>query len=330
MKALLKLIAAAALSLALYLVINGFVLDRPVSLGSIAPMIAKKVAYGEKAPGPKLVIIAGSNARTSHRCALLEQRLGMACVNAGNTAGLGMDYMLRSFEPIIKPGDVVYLPMEYQQYGATRTQTLTGPDAAVLFRHDKAALLARGPEGVIRAAFMFDLSTIIDSGVEAILNVAGVSARFDAKAFDIQGDELGLTHERGKTFDAFIASTRWRPPTAAQFRADTGAKDVIRDFVKRSRARGVRVIAGLPVSFRDVPIPADLLAEMRRFYESAGAEFLVLPNESQYPRDDFYDTPFHLEEGATLQHTELLAQALAGPLKPERDAAARNRIGSRP
>jgi hypothetical protein len=330
MTALLRLLAAALLSLVFYGLVNGWVLDRPVSLGSIEPMIARKLEYGARAPGPKLIIVAGSNARTSHRCALIEQRLGISCVNAGNTAGLGLDYVFRRFETVIQPGDVVYMPLEYQQYGVTRAETLTGPDAAILFRHDKQALLARGPEGVLRAAFMFDLSTMVDSVAEMGLRAGGVSARFDSKAFDPQGDELGLTDARGRAYDSFISTVLWRPPTPAEFTAARGAKDVVADFIRRCRARGVRVIGGLPVSFDDAPIPQPLIDDMAGFYRAAGGEFLVLPNRSQYPRDDFYDSPFHLEEPATLRHTAMLAEALATPLQEERRQAALRRARAAP
>lgn len=311
MKAILSLLAALGLGLLLYAGLGGLVLSRPISYGSIEPMVQAKLAYGRKAGSPKIVVLAGSNARTSHRCALLETRLGLPCVNAGNTAGLGLSYVFDRFEAIMAPGDIVYLPLEYQQYTVSRAASLSGPDAAILYRFDKRALLKRGPEGFARAMFMVDLRYIVDSCIEMALNAVGVKARFDAKSFDAQGDEIGLTHQKGLAYDAFIRASRWRPPAAAEFREAQGAKDEVADFLDWCRAHRVRVIGGLPVSFADQPIPDDLIAEMRRFYEAHGAEFLVLDNRSQYPRDSFYDSPFHLEEDDTIVHTEILADALA-------------------
>lgn len=316
MRKILSFLLVILTGLAGYALLGAFVLSRPISYGSIEPMIQAKLAYGRKVGSPKLIVLAGSNARTSHRCALLEARLGWPCVNAGNTAGLGLSYVFDRFEAIMAPGDVVYLPLEYQQYTVSRAAALTGPDAAILYRFDKRELLKRGPEGVVRAIFMVDLRYIVDSLIEMQLNSIGVKARFDAKAFDAQGDELGLTHKRGLAYDAYIQASRWRPPTAAEFRNAHGAKDEVGEFLDWCHGHGVRVIGGLPVAFDDRPIPDDLIAAMADFYRSHGAEFLVMDNRSQYPRSEFYDSPFHLEEEWALLHTERLAKALAAQLPP--------------
>jgi hypothetical protein len=318
---MLKLLGACALSVLAYAVVGGFIVDKPVSYGSIEPMFQKKLAYGYSQPSPKLVIIAGSNARTSHRCAELEASLGLPCVNGGNTAGLGLSYVFERFEPIVKAGDVVYLPLEYQQYLTGKSEALTGPDAAILLRHDKAGLLRRGPEGVLRAVFIPDIGYLVDGLVEMGLHAAGLKARFDTKAFDAQGDEIGLTHERGRQYAAFIARNRWAPPTAAAFGGAHGSKEIIAAFIKECRARGARVIGGLPVSFDDVALPDDLVAAIRAWYLEQGAEFLELPGRSRYPRDHFYDSPFHLDEEMTLQHTAILADGLRPMLQREIEAA---------
>lgn len=327
---LLNLAGACVASLAVYVFIGGFVVDKPVSFGSIEPMFQKKLAYGSSLPSPKLIIIAGSNARTSHRCADLEQLLQLPCVNGGNTAGLGLSYVFERFDPIIKSGDVVYLPLEYQQYLTSKAEALTGPDAAILLRHDKTALARRGPEAVMRAAFMIDTSYIVDGLTEMALHAAGLKARFDAKSFDAQGDEIGLTHERGRQYANFIANSRWKPPTATAFWDAHGAKEIIAEFVRRCRQKGARVIGGLPVSFDDVALPDDLVDSIRKYYESQGAEFLVLPGESRYPRDHFYDSPFHLDEEMTIQHTRILADGLRPLLQQEIAATAARRATGKP
>ena len=311
------LIASCVISLVTYTLLGAFVIDKPISLGSIEPMFRKKLDYAYTQPSPKLIIIAGSNARTSHRCAELEQMLDLPCVNGGNTAGLGLSYVFQRFDPIIKSGDVVYLPLEYQQYLVTEAEVLSSPDASILLRHDKLALLHRGPNAVVHAIFMLDLSYVIDGLTEMILHTAGLKARFDSKAFDAEGDEVGLTHEKGRRFAEFIAHSRWKPPTADDFDKAHGAKEIISAFISACKTKGARVIGGLPVSFDDVPLPEELIESIRHFYESNGADFLILQSRSRYPRDHFYDSPFHLDEEMTVQHTRILAEALRPMLRKE-------------
>ena len=56
------------LSLSIYFVLFGVILDRPLSLGMFQQQIDAKLARGARVEGPKLVIIAGSNGPFSHRC----------------------------------------------------------------------------------------------------------------------------------------------------------------------------------------------------------------------------------------------------------------------
>jgi len=70
------------------------------------------------------------------------------------------------------------------------------------------------------------------------------------------------------------------------------------------------VIGGLPVAFDNPGVGDDLIAELRAFYAAHGATLVVLDNRSQYPRDWFYDTPFHLEEAHAIEHSRRLAPYL--------------------
>ena len=94
-------------------------------------------------------------------------------------------------------------------------------------------------------------------------------------------------------------------------------------FLTWARAQGVRAVGGLPTGFADVQIPADVLRTLRNLYEAHGARFMVLPNQSRYPRNQFFDTPDHLHEAAQITHSRAVAlglrDQLAGnlPMAPE-------------
>ncbi|MCW3848498.1 hypothetical protein OF829_14750 [Sphingomonas sp. LB-2] len=314
MGGLLRLMGAMALSLAVYFAASALLLNKPVTYDSITRMVDRKIAYAEKQPSPKLVLIGGSGVRTSHRCDVLAAETGWPCVNGGATVGLGLNYVFAEYQAFLKPGDVVYLPLEYQQFTITRAQLLTGPDAAILFRKDWKQLAGRGPEGFARAAFMADIDYVSQSLIEQALSAAGVRARFDKQTSNAFGDQTGLTHEAGRTYDGFIATTGWRPPSVAQFRDAHGAKDEIARFLDWCRAHGVRVIAGLPVAFDKPRVDDDLIGALRAFYAGHGATLIVMDNRSQYPRDWFYDTPFHLEEEHAVEHSRRLAPYLKAAL----------------
>jgi hypothetical protein len=311
MRAFLLLLAASILSLQLYLVVFGFLVSRPMVVDQAQEMLEKKVAYGLAAGHPQLVIVAGSNARFSHSCAVLEQLLHRPCTNLGVAGTIGIDWTLDAARRILKPGDLAYMPIEYDIYSHPRAQLLTGMDAAYRFRHDKASLAERGPEGVARAAFMFSLPTLVQSLGEMALAEAGVQRRFSLDTLDKQGDEIGHDGAKALPYLAVIRNEPENMPDNDRLLANPdGSQAAIAAFLDWCRAQGVTAIGGLPTVFNDVPIPDAPIAKLRAFYRAHGAEFLVLPNRSQYPRSAFYDSNYHLRESWQKRHSALLSQAL--------------------
>src|SRR5258706_8811774 len=197
------LLAACALSVLAYLLLFGFVLSRPLVVDQISQFMDRKVAYADSTGHPKIFVVAGSNARFSHSCAVLGVTLRRPCVNMGIAADVALDWTLDITRSRLAAGDIVYLPIEYDLYSRSRASMMTGMDAAYRFRHDKTSLASRGPEGLVRAAFMFSLPTLLQSAGEMALNAAGVRRRFNADTLDRQGDETGndgdkaLAYRRG-------------------------------------------------------------------------------------------------------------------------------------
>ena len=58
-------------------------------------------------------------------------------------------------------------------------------------------------------------------------------------------------------------------------------------------------------------VPAAVINRLRELYEGRGACFVVLPNLGKYPRSDFFDTSYHLQETFQIAHSTALAPILA-------------------
>ncbi len=176
-----RLILACAASLLLYAIAFGLFLDRPLSHGFLRDRLETKLARGATIEGRKLVIIAGSNGPYSHRCEVMEPILDMACVNAGVAVGIGLDYLFARWKPLLRPGDLIYLPLEQDQYTRPRAAITLGPDAAIMARHDRATLAALPWDRWAGALFAFDLRALVMSGIEMGLAASGfVDPRDDA------------------------------------------------------------------------------------------------------------------------------------------------------
>ena len=309
---LVRLAAACLASLLLYLLLFAVVLDRPLAFGLLRQELDARLARGAELRGPKLVILAGSNGPYSHRCETIEPILHLPCVNGGVAVGVGLDYLFARWEPLLHPGDTIYLPMEEAQYVRDRAATMMGPDAAIMLRHDRATLLKLPPDRWAGAMFATDLRGALMAVIEMALVAGGfhdprAAAEGESNAW---GDHVGHTAALGMPSQTVLAAARPRHASAAAIRAGYGTSLIAR-FAAWARARGVRVVGGLPTEFADAPMPDATLAAIRAVYLAQGADFLVLPNYSRYPRSAFFDTPDHLNEAGQIAHSIALAKALA-------------------
>lgn len=310
-----RLIVSCLVSLVVYGAAFCFWLDRPLSLGQPRAQLDAKLARGAAITGPKLVILAGSNGPYSHRCETIEPILGMPCVNAGVAVGIGLDYLFARWEPLLHPGDAVYLPLEEAQYAVSLPTSGLGPDAAIMARHDWATLSRLPPPRWLSAMFAFDLRAAVMSLIETGLVSGGFhDPRAEAVgSMNAWGDHVGHTQAMAASNREVLARMAPVHATAAQVRTQAASLQ-IPAFLAWAEQHRVRVIGGLPTGFDDSPIPAETLVAIHELFESHGASFLDPPNHARYPRRDFFDTAEHLHETAQIVHSRAIAEALRSML----------------
>jgi hypothetical protein len=304
-----RVVLSCLASLALYFALFATVLDRPLSNGFLSHQIDTKLARGAAIEGVKLVILAGSNGPYSHRCETIAPIIGRPCVNAGVAVGIGLDYLFARWEPLLRPGDAVYLPMESTQYSRARLENTLGPDAAILFRHDWATLSGLAPDRWLGAAFAFDLRALVMSGIEVLYR-----RDVDTGENNASGDRVGHIPALGVGAARLLAM---HPvfPTDRQIAFGYGTA-LIAGFTERMSTRGVVVIGGLSTHFADTPLSDPQIAAMQAAYTGHGGRFLMLDNRSGYPRSAFFDSSAHLNETAQILHSQLVGMALLALLKP--------------
>jgi hypothetical protein len=293
-----------------YLFMFVFVVHRPLTIDDLARYGARKLSILATTPAPRIVIFAGSNGRFSHSCAQITADTGINCVNLSNTASLSLKYQLDAYVDLFRPGDLVYLPLEY------RTRAYFDPDHVgdesfyLMYNDPRRMLRVYGWRGIIKAGFGFGPRYVITGLGEMALNDAGVSRRFSLATLDSQGDETG--HDATKAAQYRESNTAWpRMTVDAGVYADPRYWDDLTRELKRLRAHGVIIVGGLPTTFDDTIIPPDVVPFLTRYYAAAGGCFVSLPNRSLYPRADFYDTNYHLMESWQHVHSRALAPKLA-------------------
>lgn len=295
-------------AVALYLAVFALVIDKPLTTGLMGQYFAIKGAMADRAGPGKVMVVAGSNGRYSHSCAVISADLSRPCVNMSVAATVGTDYIFRWLEPRIGKGDLIYLPLEYPYW--TQTDRIENADdmGPWLFRNDRAELWALGPRRAVSAAFAFDLRFLMEGITETRLDAAGRRRREGVETLNAFGDETVNTPERARAYRRFVAALPWNPPQAADPAAPTARR--LPAFVALAKSRGATVVCGLPTTFNDTPVPEPTIQSIEAICRKSGAGFLRLPNNSQYPRAMFHDSRFHLQTPGQAAHSHAVAAGL--------------------
>ncbi len=181
-----------------------------------------------------------------------------------------------------KPGDLVYMPVEYDLYSRPRERFLTGMDAAYRFRHDKASLLERGPEGMVRAALSCSAcrhSGAIAQGRDGLARApacaaASMSTPWTARATRLTGHD-GAKAGCVPCRHPIRQEAAILPDTPNLLSNPDGSQAAIADFLDWCRTHKVAVIGGLPTVFDDKPVPDAAIARLETFYaDRHGAQLL--------------------------------------------------------
>lgn len=87
----------------------------PVPSDYLAAIIDKHKIL-EATPSPKIILVGGSNVAFGLDSKKIQDELALPVVNMGLHGGFGLRYMIEEIKPQLKPGDIVILIPEYQQF----------------------------------------------------------------------------------------------------------------------------------------------------------------------------------------------------------------------
>ena len=316
MKKLVLFAVSMLASVLLYLGVFG-VVQRPLTLDNMAPLMQHKLAHALALPAPRLLVLAGSNGRYSHRCQALRAATGWPCSNLSLAVGVGLDFQLQQIEAQLQAGDVLYLPLEYSQYGVSQDEMESGAENTLLVHHFRAQLWSLPARRIARAYGSFDLPFLTHGLLEMALARTGFERRSSAASLTPEGDEHGHTAASGHAFEAILRSAGFDD---APMPVQSHALEIIDAFLRRAAQQSVQVVGGLPTTPDSMALDGAVVARLQELFARHGHAFLMLPNRSQYPLSCFFDTLYHLHEQCQLQHSQALGEALL-PLLPHRPAA---------
>ena len=270
---------------------------------------AVKRNLAETAPGPRVLLVGGSNLAYGVDSARLGEALGRRPVNLGLHAGLGHRFILDSAAASVQPGDLVILSLEYGPGDQGEIMN------DLLFLEPSAGRHVR-PGGWKKAG---------DTTLEYLM----LKARSSARAIVLGADPKHKSSiYRVSGFDAngdFIAHRDRPPPPGRVLVEIAGATPATKLENVAAFARQVRA-AGATLAVVHPPVPrhryeghrAELDAWDRALRGRLSAPVLVTPGDAALPDEFFYDTPYHLTGPGIQRRTDRLIALLTADGAPGR------------
>lgn len=255
--------------------------------------IGYKKAVSSAIESPKIVLLSGSNTLFGIDAEHMEQDLGIPVVNMGLHAGMG-EYIFAVCKPLLKPGDVVILPLEYDYYQLKR---LRGEGLAYVTNYDTTYFKELPYLEQLKLLYSYDSRDMGRDLLNRLINKKSEESKiYSVKNFDTRGDIRSNV----------VEDSRMQPPSRYKqvFSEDNVPNEksagVIGDFVKWCHLHEVKVYAAWPsylcysCNFNEKDKVK--VEQIERFWQSEGVEIVGNFQDTLFPAELFFDTDYHLND----------------------------------
>lgn len=268
-----------------------------------------KELYASQIVNRKILIVAGSNALFGINSKQIESSTGIPTVNLAVHASLGVEYILSKAKQILKPGDIILMPFEFELYHQTKDQQLlekTLRNYIISYDHDYLAKLSLAdrlkvlmyPSGINQEDIDI-VKTILsnrspfekDAVYRRILEMAKLGECYTGKTLNRNGDEtcnIGKFPTKDLKRDMKINATPKEP-------IDTSS--AIRDFCVFANTYGITIVPLYPSALNYPDYDSDeykmYFYEIKRFWLKQNIMFIDSPNQSLLAEKIMFNTSYH-------------------------------------
>lgn len=277
--------------------------------------LSKKVERLYSIDEPKVIVIGGSSVPFGVDTKLLEEMLGMPCVNFGLYATLGTKMMIDLSRDAINEGDIIILAPETD--AQTYSLYFNAESAWQACDSDMSLLFKIGNDNygdMLGGAWRYAVQKMKYSLTDEELSPEGV---YNIDSFDEYGDIIypreynimPLGHDSSMTIDFAVHEI------------DHDFIDYVNDYVKFAEKKGAKVLFSFAPMNEDAVAEDITLEDIESFTNyidyAIDAELISNPNDYIYLSGYFYDSNFHLNDAGAMMHTANLAKDIAAALGKE-------------
>ena len=264
-----------------------------------------KDTYAKSINTPKIVFTSGSNTLYGINTIDIEKELKIPTVNMAIHAGLKTDYILYRTQSILKNGDVVIIPFEYQNFMWNGEQSATRTN--YILTHDKKYF---NNMNIYEQISMIYSLTFLDLGQSIWQQIktpikAEIGIKYTVDTLNINGDE---TYKNGN--QARIFNSNYKPFKLIDFKETIGLLK-IKDFSLWCKKNNIKLFITYPNTINhkeyfEEPY-LNYFEFLKEYFNENDIKVIGSPHDTMYPLKYFYDTSYHLNtEGSKIRTRELI------------------------
>lgn len=260
-------------------------------------------------PGPRLILVGGSNLAYGLDSKRIKGSLNINPINTGIHINIGLKYMLANTFQYVKKNDIIILSAEYQQFYGNLAE---GEGELFSLVTD----VVPQTKGLLDYKQYFKLMQLIPEFAQSKLQpillfykypTDTIIGRYDRKAFNAYGDACAhwkLSAENPKPYPAITQSFN-----------DDILKTLInfRDAVNLKKAKLYITFPGYQYSSYKTSVAA--VKQVERQLKDHHFLLISSPEEYIIPDNMIFDTPYHLTKKGVDHRTGLLIRDLKKALK---------------
>lgn len=266
----------------------------------------KKISYANSISDKKIVFASGSNTLYGIETHLVEEVLHIPTVNFGIHAGLKTDYILYKIKEILKKGDIVILPFEYESLSWNGAESPVRTDYILTYDRD-FFFYSLNLKEQISMIFSITPQELINSLRKYFIipTEPNIGKGYNSNTLNKNGDE---TYKNGIKEELFYK--KYKPIKFEDFYETKGLKD-IKKFAQWCNENNIILFVTFPNIMYDEAYfkesSKNYFDSLVNYFNISKINIIGKPTEFLYPREYFYDGNYHLNsEGSIIRTMEFL------------------------
>jgi hypothetical protein len=295
----------------------------------------EKIASNTQQNDNRILILSGSNGLFGISAKTISQETGIKTINLCSHAGLGGDYILSRAEKLIRKGDIILLPMEYEFYlssGISSDFKKYDTLSRFMISYDKISLKKVSIVSLLNFVFSnafsgkgkkeyisyFHGHLYRKDILERLKQQSITDGCYSGLTFNEYGDETCNIGKKNIPVDPAVMRTAIVPSMT-----DIDPGGYIERFVQFTKAKGAIIVPLYPVStytndYKDLAFQ-ESAQTVKKFWEDRGIDFQDSLMDSLLPPSLMYNTYYHPTDIGRQKRTKSIIVLIKKQLRDRED-----------